>query len=226
MKKKITNINTYITKHLLSWKSFVSLAVYFNVILSSCTMCLKWCWANKWTELNCRWLISNFCHIYHSLMLLYREFLQKYISLTSLAKTYLNNTRRKIYDLDLNRNHKIDPSYPVWITKESILLILYMYMYIHIKLFGLFSPFTPDLWSVVTSSLHRFSHNNIWDCLCHPSPNIQKVVFLFSKECNFSNLKVGVFPWIYHCRIVLHNVYCTMHNFWDICDLQYFNWYC
>lgn len=144
--------------------------------------------------------------------------------MTSLAKTYLNITRNNINDLNLNKNHKMDPSNPVWITQQKHFIVLYVHVHTNKFIWTVLHPvliYAPWLYPIC------IEHHNICDCLGHPSPNIQKMVFfLFSKECNFFQFERGGVPWIFLCRIALHYCYCTMPNFWDICDLQYFNWYC
>lgn len=146
--------------------------------------------------------------------------------MTSLAKTYLNITRKNINDLNLNKNHKMDPSNPVWITQQKHFIVLYVHVHTNKFIWTVLHPvliYAPWLYPIC------IEHHNICDCLGHPSPNIQKwsSSYLAKNVIFFPIWKGGGgVPWIYHCRIVLHHCYCTMPNFWDICDLQYFNWYC
>lgn len=91
--------------------------------------------------------------------------------MTSLAKTYLNITRKNINDLNLNKNHKMDPSNPVWITQQKHFIVLYVHVHTNKFIWTVLHPvliYAPWLYPIC------IEHHNICDCLGHPSPNIQK----------------------------------------------------
>lgn len=134
------------------WESFVCLAVdwFLNIV---------------------RYITPKCCYIknFFKYILIFDN--KKYISLTSLANTYLNITRKNINDLNLNKNHKMDPSNPVWITQQKHFIVLYVHVHTNKFIWTVLHPvliYAPWLYPIC------IEHHNICDCLGHPSPNIQK----------------------------------------------------